>query len=195
MQHIPGSFDGSARRSRRALGSSILGFTLALVFGAAASASGQEPDHSAVQGPSPAGLPLKAVFAATSTVERDAARCPGGLKATVRGRGLSTQLGEFTTLQTHCLSPSTDPLAFTNGLYEWTARDGSTIRGHYGGRVIPTPTSSTDGQAYIDAAWSITEGTGRLQGARGGGAASGLLTLQTGGADVVLDGHIRIPKR
>jgi hypothetical protein len=114
----------------------------------------------------------------------------------VRGRGHSTQLGEFTTRQTHCLNPSRDPFGFTNGLYEWTSvSDGSTIRGHYGGRVIPTPTSSEDGQAYIDAAWDITEGTGRLRSARGGGYATGLLTLATGAAGVVLDGRIRLPQR
>ena len=195
MQQTVSSFACSAHASRRALRSMTLGLASILVFGAADSAAGQAPEPLDVQGPSPAGLPFKAIGSATSTVEPDAKRCPGGLKATARGSGLSTQLGKFTVEQTHCLNPSDDPFGFTNGIYDLTAEDGSRMRGQYGGRVIPTLTSEEDGQSYIDAAFSITEGAGRLSGARGGGAASGLLTLETGDAMVVLDGHIQLPRR
>jgi hypothetical protein len=197
MQPIPRSFSNSAGSGRRGLRSIVLGFalTLTLVLGVAGSASSQEPDPTDAQGPSGAGLPFKAVFSAKSTVEQDPSRCPGGLKVSVRGSGLATQLGKFTALQTHCLNPAHDPFGFTNGIYEFTAEDGSTIRGQYGGRIIPTPTSDVDAQFYVDAAFSITRGTGRLTGVRGGGSASGLLTPSTGDAAVVLDGNIRLPRR
>ena len=190
MQHNPSSFGISGRRC--VLRSIILGLALTLALGTGGPLSGQEP---APQGPSRAGLPFKAVFSSTSTVEPDASRCPGGLKVTVRGAGLATQLGKFTTLQTHCINPSHDPFGFTNGLYEFTAEDGSTIRGQYGGRIIPTSTSNVDGQFYVDAAFSIVRGTGRLSGAQGGGSASGLLAPSTGDANVVLDGNIQLLSR
>ena len=193
MPHFPRSFGASTCSGRPALRLSLLGLAFTLVSGAVGSASGQKPDGRDVEGPSPAGLPFKAVFSATSRVEQDATRCPVGLKATVTGSGQSTQLGMVTVRQTHCFDPA-DPLSFTDGRYEWTAEDGSTITGPYGGRIIATPTTDEDGQFYIDAAFSITAGTGRLSEARGGGAASGLLTA-TGDAMVVLDGHIQRPRR
>jgi hypothetical protein len=117
------------------------------------------------------------------SAEVDPERCPGGLKATVSGSGLPTQLGNVTTRQTHCFDPA-DPLSFTDGRYELTAEDdGSTIRGYYGGRIIATPTTDEDGQFYIDAAFSIIA------------AVSGLLTSTTGDAMVVLDGHIQRPRQ
>jgi hypothetical protein len=194
MQRIAGSFRIAAH-SPHPVRTIILSFALTILLATASSVSGQGPDPTASLGASEAGLPFKAVFSATSTVEEDARRCPGGLKATVRGGGLATQVGKFTALQTHCLNPSTDPFGFTNGLYEFTAEDGSTIGGQYGGRIVPTATSNGDGQFYVDAAFSITRGTGRLRGARGGGSASGLLTPANGDANVVLDGNIHIPAR
>ena len=193
MQSIAGSVSISARPGP--VRSIIFAFALTILVATASSVSGQGPGPSSSVGASGAGLPFKAVFTGTSTVEEDARRCPGGLKATVRGSGLATQLGKFTTLQTHCLNPSTDPFGFTNGLYEFTAEDGSTIGGEYGGRIVPTATSNVDGQFYVDAAFSIMRGTGRLRGARGGGSASGLLTPSNGDANVVLDGNIRLPAR
>jgi hypothetical protein len=193
MANLAGTFS-IARGDRRAL-SVILGIAVTILVMIPSFVSAQETESVDSVAASRAGLPFKAVFSATSTVEEDGRRCPGGLKATVRGTGLATQLGKFTTLQTHCINPATDPFGFTRGIYQFTAEDGSTITGQYGGRIVPTTTSNVDGQFYVDAVFSITRGTGRLRGAQGGGGASGLLTPSTGDSNVVLDGHITFPPR
>jgi hypothetical protein len=131
-----------------------------------------------------------AVFSATAEITRNPARCPA-LTVNIRGTGLARHLGEFTAVQSHCIDPSgPSPLAFTDGIYDWTNGRGDRIHGSYAGRAVPTPTSSTDGAALVDAAFTILRGAGRFENARGGGGASGLLNLNTGGAFVVLDGEI-----
>lgn len=158
-------------------------------------ARAQDASHPRVVGPSEAGLPFKAVYTTTSSVTADpSSRCPE-LITDVKGSGLATQLGKFTVVESSCLIPSQDPLVFQDGLFVFTAADGATLRGRFGGRIVPTPTSSQDDQFLIDAAWSITGGAGRFRGARGGGSGSGLLSPSLGDANIVLDGHIQLPKR
>jgi hypothetical protein len=131
-----------------------------------------------------------AVFSVTATIAIEPQHCPA-LTVHVTGTGHARHLGEFTAVQRHCLDPAgPDPLAFTNGIYTWTNASGDAIRGRYAGRAIPTATTQTDRLALIDAAFTITGGTGRLAGARGGAGASGLLNIDTGGASVVGDGEI-----
>jgi hypothetical protein len=142
--------------------------------------------------PSKAGLPFKAVFTTALSTSVDPSRCSEVVQNN-EGSGLASQLGKFTVVQTSCLTPSQDPLTFRDGNFVFTAADGTKLRGHYGGRVIPTSTTSQDDQLLIDAAWSITGGTGRFRGAKGGGSGSGLLSPSAGEARIVLEGHISLP--
>lgn len=102
--------------------------------------------------------------------------------------------GNFTTEQEHCVDPTgANPLAFTNGLYTFTAADGSTISGRYNGQLIPTETTAGDDLFMIEGRFTIEEGTGRFDGATGSGVADGLQNLTTGEASLVLDGTIAYP--
>lgn len=159
-------------------------------------AHADQSGRSKVEGPSAAGLPFKAVYTTTSTARPadPGSRCSELITA-VEGSGLATQLGKFTTVQSSCLIPSQDPTAVRDGEFTLTAEDGASLRGHYGGRVIPTPTSNQDQQYLVEVAWSLAGGTGRFQGAKGGGLGTGLLNPNTGDANIVLDGNIRLPSR
>lgn len=183
-------------RAQRGARQSMLVTLLATLFLAAVPQTrGQEVSSSRVVGPSEAGLPFKAVFTTTSTVTADpSSRCPE-LITDVRGSGLATQLGKFTTVQSSCLIPSQDPLVFQDGMFVFTAADGSTLRGRFGGRIVPTPTSSQDDQFLIEAPFTLVGGTGRFRGAKGGGSGSGLLSPSLGEANIVLDGNIQLPRR
>lgn len=120
-------------------------------------------------------------------------RCPA-LTVTIGGPGIATHMGNFTTEQEHCVEPTgANPLAFTNGLYTFTAADGSTISGRYNGQLIPTETTASDDLFMIEGRFTIEEGTGRFDGATGSGVADGLQNLTTGEASLVLDGTIAYP--
>lgn len=185
---LPSRAQGGARQSM------LVTLLATLLLAAVPQARGQEASSPRVIGPSEAGLPFKAIFTTTLSVTVDPSRCPEVVQNNV-GSGLATQLGKFTVFQTSCLIPSQDPLVFQDGMFVFTAADGATLRGHYGGRVVPTPTTGEDDQLLIDAAFSITGGTGRLRGAKGGGSGSGLLSPGAGEAHIVLDGNIRLPSR
>lgn len=88
-----------------------------------------------------------------------------------------------------------DPSTFKFGHFVETLATGETIRGTFGGRILPTPTSDIDGVFLIDAAQKINGGTGRFRDASGGAIVSGLLNQATGEARLVIEGHLRIPRR
>jgi hypothetical protein len=140
-------------------------------------------------GPPPAVkyVPFKGSFNGTSTVAPG--RC-AVLTNAISGTGQITHLGRFTTAQSHCIDPTgTDPLAFTNGIFTFTAANGDTIFGTYSGRLVPT---ATPGLFQVDGVFTIEGGTGRFANASGGGDASGETNLAdpAGPATVILDGSI-----
>lgn len=159
-----------------------------LLLAAVPQARGQD---SSIEPPK-AGLPFKAVFTTALSTTVDPSRCPEVVQIN-EGSGLASQLGKFTTVQSSCLIPSQDPLEFRNGYFVFTAADGAMLRGRFGGRIVPTPTSSQDDQFLIDAPSTLIGGTGRFRGARGGGSGGGLLSPSAAEARIVLDGHIRLP--
>ncbi|WP_374090556.1 hypothetical protein [Methylomicrobium lacus] len=171
----------------------MLSTVLSGLFLAAAPQAYGEDSYGDIE-PSKAGLPFKAVFTTALSVKVDPKRCPDIVQVN-EGDGLGTQIGKFKVYQTSCLTPSTDPLTFRDGRFVFTAADGSTLRGYYGGRVVPTPTTLQDDQLLLDAAWSISGGTGRFIGAKGGGSGSGLLSPGAGDARIVLDGRISLPEK
>jgi hypothetical protein len=140
-------------------------------------------------GPSPAvkQVPFKGSFNGTSTVAPG--RC-AVLTNAISGTGQITHLGRFTTAQSHCIDPTgADPLAFTNGIFTFTAANGDTIFGTYSGDLVPT---ATPGLFQVDGVFTIEGGTGRFANASGGGEASGETNLAdpAGPATVILDGSI-----
>lgn len=180
-----------SRLSTKARRMTLVAACLALFAGGVSQAVAQDPFRNIE--PSKAGLPFKAIFTTALSVTVDPNRCPDIVQVN-EGDGLATQLGKFTVYQTSCLAPSQDPLTFRDGRFEWTAEDGSSLRGYYGGRVVPTPTTLEDDQLLLDAAWSISGGTGRFNGAKGGGSGSGLLSPGAGDARIVLEGRITLPE-
>jgi hypothetical protein len=132
-------------------------------------------------------VPFKGSFNGTSTVAPG--RC-AALTNAISGTGQITHLGHFTTAQSHCIDPTgADPLAFTDGVFTFTAANGETIFGTYSGRLVPT---ATLGLFQVDGGFTIEGGTGRFASASGGGDASGETNLAdpAGPATVILDGSI-----
>ncbi len=138
-----------------------------------------------VGGSSPAILvPFKGTFSAIGTAaDVPGDRCPA-LTVHIEGPGTATHLGSLTTVQSHCVEPGS--FAFTNGQFTLTAANGDQLFGTYQGEFMPLePPLFT-----IDGAFTFTGGTGRFDGATGGGDASGTQDLATGAATVVLEGTI-----
>jgi len=126
--------------------------------------------------PFKASLSLVAAPAATNS-------CPSGtFLLQISGGGHATQMGAITDSQSHCQNPLTG--AFTGGQYTFTAANGDTISGTYGGQLIPAGNAFT-----IQGQFTITGGTGRFTGATGGGAATGAQFLN-GEAKLILTGTI-----
>jgi hypothetical protein len=132
-------------------------------------------------------VPFKGSFTGTSTVAPG--RCTV-LTNAISATGQITHLGRFTTAQSHCIDPTgTDPLAFTEGVFTFTAANGDTIFGIYSGDLVPT---ATPGLFQVDGEFTIEGGTGRFANASGGGEASGETNLAdpAGPVTVILDGSI-----
>lgn len=148
--------------------------------------SGPSASAEPVNGGPPAArqVPLKATFNGPGVAaDIPADRCPV-LTIQITGSGTSTHLGKFTTVQSHCAAPPS--LAFTDGEFTLTAANGDQVFGTYEGQFLPLEPPL----AAIDGAFTFTGGTGRFEGATGGGDASGVQNLATGEATVVLDGSI-----
>lgn len=132
-------------------------------------------------------VPFKGSFISTSTLAPG--RCPV-LTNVISGTGQLTHLGHFMTAQSHCVDlTGPDPLAFTNGIFTFTAANGDTIFGTYSGRLVPT---ATPGLFQLDGEFVIEGGTGRFTDASGGGDATGEVNLAdpTLPATVIFDGQI-----
>ena len=157
---------------------SVLALVLLLLAAGATSVGAKEQERP---------VPFRATYSAIQTVTVDPLRCPV-LTVNAEGGGEATHLGQFASVQSHCIDPDgSDPLSFTEGFYTFTAANGDTIFGSYGGRLIPTETLGVFG---LDGHFTIAGGTGRFEGASGGGSASGLVNLVTGEASVFLQGTI-----
>ncbi len=133
-------------------------------------------------------VPFKGSFTFSATIAADSSPCPF-VRILVNGGGHATHLGRFSTSQYHCLDPA-DPLAFTEGVFTFTAANGDTVFGTYAGRFIPT---TVEGVSTVDGTFTFTGGTGRFAGASGGGLATGSGTA-TGGT-VFLNGSLGKPRK
>lgn len=129
-------------------------------------------------------VPFKATFNATGAASAVAGdRCPL-LTIDIHGTGTATHTGQLTDDQSHCADPSS--LAFTDGIFTFTAANGDQIRGTYFGEFVPLAPPLFN----IDGHFTITGGTGRFARSTGGGDASGVQNLATGDVTVSLVGTI-----
>ena len=171
--------------------SAFLLITAVTLWGTLAAASASQDATPAAEGQEHLGR-FRAVLVGTGAPVEDG-RCPA-LTIAITGPGTATHLGSFTTEQDHCVDPTGDtPLAFTDGHYTFTAEDGSSITGIYNGWMVPTESTAEDGLYLIEGRFTIQGGTGRFEGASGSGVADGLQNLETGKANLVLDGTIVYP--
>jgi hypothetical protein len=136
-------------------------------------------------------VPFVATFTSSvPTATAPAPTCSGPyiVPFLLAGTGQATHLGIFTETQGHCLDPNT--LSFGNGIFTITGTNGDTVFGTYYGQLRPTGPAS----AAIEGLYQITGGTGKFQGATGGGICTGTLDFISGQAnDLLMKGTISRP--
>ena len=127
-------------------------------------------------------VPFKAEATATATPTGNPVN--GILGISILGSGTATLMGKVSVSQQMSVNLATGE--FFDGTFAWTAANGDKVFGIYHGNMIPTsdPTVS-----LIDGVFTFTGGTGRFEGATGGGTASGK-QFTTGSAELKLDGTI-----
>jgi hypothetical protein len=107
---------------------------------------------------------------------------PPILEIYISGSGHSTHMGNISVWQHHFVNVMT--MTFYGGEFVWTAANGDTIEGGYYGSMVPTSVGFE-----IHGYFTIDGGTGRFEGAEGGGIASGMQYFDNT-ADLKLDGTI-----
>jgi hypothetical protein len=112
-----------------------------------------------VASPAAIQIPFKGTFDATATV-LTGDRCPE-LTVVIQGTGKATHLGRLTTDQSHCATPTS--VAFTDGLFTFTAANGDQLRGTYSGDPsAPTRRSAGDEDASAHLPAAVPGGHPRL---------------------------------
>ncbi len=110
--------------------------------------------------------------------------CPTQLADIATGQGNATHLGRFAGETFSCVDLGN--LRLTDGRFTFTAADGSQVHGTYEADLVPlSPTLIA-----IAGTFTITGGTGRFQGATGGGSLTGHVNLATGASMLDFDGEI-----
>jgi hypothetical protein len=121
-------------------------------------------------------------FKATAKAYAVAVSPPPILEIYITGSGHATHMGKTSIWQHHFVNVIS--MTFYDGRFLWTAANGDTIEGGYGGSMVPTSVGfEIHGQFTIDG------GTGRFEDAIGGGVASGMQYFDNT-ADLRLDGTI-----
>lgn len=107
---------------------------------------------------------------------------PPILEIYISGSGHATHMGNVSICQHHFVDVIS--MTFYGGTFVWTAANGDTIEGGYYGSMVPTSVGFE-----IHGYFTIDGGTGRFEGAEGGGIASGMQYFDNT-ADLRLDGTI-----
>ena len=110
----------------------------------------------------------------------DFTRCPvSGLVGTTTGQGTASLLEAVTLLATDCpLTTDYVNFFFSDGRLTLTAANGDKLSASYSGTLLPVPGANPPVHA-INGSFSVTGGTGRFAGARGGGSLQGSEDLVT----------------
>jgi hypothetical protein len=127
-------------------------------------------------------VPLKGYFIPVATPAGPQPGCsgPNEVMFSIQATGQATQLGHFTGGSTTCLNVAT--LCYT-GTFCWFSPDGrDSICGDFTGCFVPTgaPCAATNEESF-----TITGGSGRFEGATGGGSVGGQVNICTFGPSVV----------
>lgn len=120
----------------------------------------------------------------------DPVRCPDASHPVLfmfRGTA-DTTLGSAAIVQSHC--ESADHSSFRRGQQEITLASGWKVFGVYSGRLLPTPTTATDGLLMVDGRYRFTGGTGPYTKADGSGRSAGTVDTRTGGALITVSGTL-----
>ena len=119
-------------------------------------------------------VPFKASVITQETLTLDPGRCPASfLVGTTTGKGTASQMGAVTLAATDCpLTQDGVNFFFSDGRLTLTAANGDKLTASYGGTLLPVPGANPPVHA-INGTFSVTGGTGRFAGARGGGSLQG----------------------
>lgn len=121
-------------------------------------------------------VPFKASVSTQETLSFDAQRCPGFapfLVGTTTGKGTASDMSAVTLLATDCpLTQDGVNFFFSDGRLTLTAANGDKLTASYSGTLLPVPGANPPVHA-INGTFSVTGGTGRFAGARGGGSLQG----------------------
>jgi hypothetical protein len=120
----------------------------------------------------------------------DPVRCPDASHPILfRFRGTAnTTLGTASIVQSHC--ENADHTSFRRGEQEITLASGWKVVGVYSGRLLPTPTTATDGLLIVDGRYRFTGGSGPFKHADGFGTSAGTVNTRTGGAVITVSGTL-----
>ena len=127
-------------------------------------------------------VPFKLTAAETGTAIPISQETPWILAVTTSGSGESTHMGR--TIISQQMTVDTIALTFYDGVFVCTAANGDTINGGYSGYLVPTSAG-----LEIHGVLTIDGGTGRFEGATGGGIASGMQFPDLT-AELIIDGAI-----
>ena len=110
----------------------------------------------------------------------DFTRCPlSGLVGNTIGQGTASHMGAVTLVASDC--PLTNDYVnyfFSDGRLTLSAANGDKLSASYSGTLLPVPGANPPVHA-INGTFSVTGGSGRFAGARGGGSLQGIEDLAT----------------
>lgn len=110
--------------------------------------------------------PFRGTVKEASTFSIDPA-CGGGFRTTWSGSGHMLHMGRVTATGSDCVSFDSSGVAHvTDGRMVMIAANGDTVEVSYAVAGPPSP----DGVYHLDGTFTVTGGTGRFEGASGGGA-------------------------
>lgn len=134
--------------------------------------------------------PFRASVDVSETMTLNPLRCAATMAlGETTGKGHATHMGRIALLATDCpvFVPGSPVIPVIDGRMEITAANGDKLFGVYNGSL--TMVSATD--ANLNAAYSITGGTGRFAGASGSGQLSGQYNVGTNQGHYDAVGHLR----
>jgi hypothetical protein len=105
--------------------------------------------------------------------------------------GVATHMGAVNVSRTHCFSPFNNPPIY-DGEWEAVGADGDKVYGTYEGSLTFTEFDANGDpiRGTIDSQFTITGGTGRFQGATGGGSVSADYDLVADAGNFITEGTI-----
>ena len=128
-------------------------------------------------------------YPAILAVTIDPQRCPATHPVLFHFEGDSnTTLGHATIAQSSC--EDCEHTSFVRGQQTITAPNGDLLYGTYEGKILPTPTTATDGVLVVKGAYRNTGGTGAFAKANGKGATVGTVNVVTGAAVIAVTGNL-----